>query len=210
MNAVFYQRMLRTGSAANQRRTLPRVMALQALQAILITVLATLFFSDMVPSSTARTCLLSTTWQGFFSNHVADSIRRIQDALNCCGFNTVQDRPWPFPNHRTSRECVDTYGRDIACARPWQMALQRNSGVEFGIAFVIGLWQVASLILPLRRAFQNRAANDPERARLLPGVAGTANGDASREEIEQGSDNYTTNDPNPGNESQPNPPLLEL
>ncbi|PHH72866.1 hypothetical protein CDD80_4207 [Ophiocordyceps camponoti-rufipedis] len=197
LNAIFYQRLLRTASAAAQRRTLPRVLTLQALQAILITVLATLFFSKMIPSSDG-TCLLSNIWQDFFSDHDVDSIRRIQDGLNCCGFNTVQDRPWPFPDHQTARECADTYRRDVACVRPWQSALQRNSGVEFGIA---------SLILPLRKTLQKRDASDTERARLLTGATEPEDRSASRREIDG---NEAVDDASSGPESQPNRSLLEL
>ncbi|KAF4589185.1 tetraspanin Tsp3 [Ophiocordyceps camponoti-floridani] len=206
LNAIFYQRLLRTASAAAQRRTLPRVLTLQALQAILITVLATLFFSEMVPS-TAGSCLLSTIWQDLFSDHDADSIRRIQDGLNCCGFNTVQDRPWPFPDHQTARECADTYRRDVACSRPWQSALQRNSGVEFGVILVVGLWQIASLILPLRKTLQKRDARDVERARLLTDATEAEDGCASRRAIDG---NDAADDAGPGPESQPSRSLLEL
>ncbi|RCI11220.1 hypothetical protein L249_7641 [Ophiocordyceps polyrhachis-furcata BCC 54312] len=201
-NAIFYQRfLLRSASAAARRRTLPRAMTLQALQAILTVVMATLFFSDMMPS-VARTCLLSHRWQRLFSSRDVDSIRRIQDALNCCGFRTVLDRPWPFPGSQGARECADTYRRDVPCSQPWQMAMQRNCGVEFGLVIAIGFWQILSLILPLRTMSQSRTANDDDsRRRLLPDATA---GDGPRREREQDDQNDASRD------NQPNSSLLEL
>ncbi|KAF4505742.1 hypothetical protein G6O67_007659 [Ophiocordyceps sinensis] len=176
INAICYTRLDRLTSF---RRAL--AIALQALQAVLGIVLATLFFSHVVPSA-GRECLLTTTWQRLFSAHDAASIRRIQDAFNCCGFNTVQDRPWPFPHQQSPSECAVTHGRNTACAEPWQMALQRNSGLEFGVVLAVGLFQLASLLMagafssssaiPTRRVLQHRASNDTERDRLLQGARG--------------------------------------
>ncbi|RDA93064.1 hypothetical protein CP533_0687 [Ophiocordyceps camponoti-saundersi (nom. inval.)] len=201
-NAIFYQRLLlRSASAAAQRRTLPRAMTLQTLQAILTVVLATLFFSEMMPS-VARTCLMSGRWQRLFSSRDIDSIRRIQDALNCCGFSTVLDRPWPFPGHQGARDCADTYRRDVPCSQPWQTALQRNCGVEFGIVIAIGVWQILSLILPLRTMSQSRTTNDDDsRRRLLSDVT---TGHGAGQDIEQGDEEDTSP------ENQPNRSLLEL
>ena len=95
----------------------------------------------MVPSA-VRKCMLETTWQRLFSAHNADAIRRIQDHLNCCGFNTVRDRAWPFQGHEVSRQCSEIYDRTTACSGPWRAALQRNSGVEFGVVLGIGILQV--------------------------------------------------------------------
>lgn len=88
------------------RRAIGRGMWL--FQGVATIVLATLLFS-YIPSSDARDCLLSTLWQRIFSSHDAQTIRRIQDAFNCCGFNTVRDRAWPFPNHERradARRCM--------------------------------------------------------------------------------------------------------
>ncbi|KAG5980797.1 hypothetical protein E4U54_006730, partial [Claviceps lovelessii] len=99
---------------------------LQAVQALFVTVLATLLFSHVVPSA-VRTCLLSTIWQRLFRTHDADAIRRIQDEFHCCGFNTVRDRAWPFPDHKSAERCAETYGRVVPCARPWMRALEQNA-----------------------------------------------------------------------------------
>ena len=95
-----------------------------------------------MPSS-VRNCVLSTTWQRLFSTHDAEAIRRIQDSLGCCGFNSVKDRAWPFQGHEMSRQCSEIYGRSTACAEPWGAALQRNAGLEFGVVLAVGVLQVS-------------------------------------------------------------------
>ncbi|OAA35421.1 tetraspanin Tsp3 [Metarhizium rileyi] len=77
-NALFYPRLARSHLRSNHALA----WIFQGAQGIVTTVLATLLFSNLIPSA-ARDCLLSILWQRFFSSHDAESIRRIQDALNC-------------------------------------------------------------------------------------------------------------------------------
>ncbi|KHN94413.1 protein-tyrosine phosphatase [Metarhizium album ARSEF 1941] len=199
-NMFFHPRLAR--SDRHPARLLGQ--ALQGGQAILTTVLATILFSNILPSA-ARDCLLSTVWQRLFSGHDAASIRRIQDALNCCGFHTVRDRAWPFPNQHTSQQCAETYKRDMACIQPWRAALQMNSGIGFGVVLFIGIIQIASLIsrppvTPSRRIPPGRtvlyAANNQEiegvseRTRLLPAAAGGPGDDDT-------ADGHVTDSPEP-------------
>ncbi|KAL8924199.1 MAG: hypothetical protein Q9208_004163 [Pyrenodesmia sp. 3 TL-2023] len=51
------------------------------------TVLATLSLTHLLPSS-VLTCQLSERWLGLWRAHDGNAIRRIQDAHQCCGFNT--------------------------------------------------------------------------------------------------------------------------
>ncbi|KAL3952742.1 hypothetical protein ACCO45_012685 [Purpureocillium lilacinum] len=183
INALASARLFRSAGSSIRSRMLPIV--LQIFQAVAISVLGTLLFSRIL-SSAARGCLLSTTWQRLFSAHDADSIRRIQDSFNCCGFNTVQDRPWPFPNQHASHSCADTYGRLTPCAHPWQMALQRDAGLGFGVVLAIGLFQIASILFMAgnfvaftsrnNRALEHATLAETERTRLLPAVAGSTSG----------------------------------
>lgn len=201
-NTLFYHYAFRVHNPSRRNRGL--AVVLQGFQAIFTIVLATLFFSGVLPSA-ARSCLLSTTWQRLFSAHDAASIRRTQDAFNCCGFNTVRDRAWPFPNQHGSGSCVETYGRNVACVGPWQMALQRNSSLEFAIAIAVGLLQASSVLLAansrsfegvsLRRSNPHHNVHEPERARLLPAVGTSYDGDNSGQDAEQNGRVDTTNDP---------------
>ncbi|GAB0144834.1 hypothetical protein EsHS_00005290 [Epichloe bromicola] len=75
-NAFVY---LRFGKS-RKRHDAVLARALQVVQALCTTVLATLLFSNIVPSA-VRDCLLSTIWQRLFSIHDAGAIRRIQDTF---------------------------------------------------------------------------------------------------------------------------------
>lgn len=76
-----------------------------------------------------------------FRAHDGATIRRIQDTLDCCGYNSVRDRAFPFTTTAPST-CAETYGRAVACVKPWRGAMQVNSGLEFGIVMAVGLMQV--------------------------------------------------------------------
>ncbi|KAG6041856.1 hypothetical protein E4U41_001016 [Claviceps citrina] len=191
-NTLAHLRLSRPSRPPPQPHHALLARTLQAVQALATTVLATLLFSNVVPSA-ARTCLLSTIWQRHFRNHDADAIRRIQDAFHCCGFNTVRDRAWPFPDHQSARRCAETYGREVSCAQPWARALQRNAGLDFGIVVAVGLFQIATWFLSEYGGFRDGsrarsrglirygAIDGPETARLLPGVVGEG-GEADEEE----------------------------
>ncbi|KAG5939915.1 hypothetical protein E4U59_002783 [Claviceps monticola] len=189
-NALAYLRL----SRSPKRHHALVARTLQAVQALFTTVLATLLFSNIVPSSAVRTCLLSTIWQRMFRSHDADAIRRIQDEFNCCGFNTVYDRAWPFPDHKSAGRCAETYGRTLACVQPWTRTLQRNAGLEFGIVVAVGLFQIAMWLLSESGTFRDGGSrarprglihygtiDEPEGARLLPGVVGDEEGEASED-----------------------------
>lgn len=122
---------------------------LQTLQAIFTTILATLYFTDLVPTNTAlRDCKLATQWQHLFHIKDARSIRTIQDALQCCGFRSVRDMAWPFAGSVSDGEggqCAAMFDRTRACRVPWAAALQRSAGVNFGVVLAVGVLQVSVL-----------------------------------------------------------------
>lgn len=116
----------------------------QVLQGILTTVLATLYATYIVPGD-AQTCELSTLWQRLFRGKNDQAIRAVQDTFECCGFRSVKDMAWPFPP--AAVPCTTRFDRDLACHGPWTSALQRNSGVQFGVVVVVGLLQVRQSFL---------------------------------------------------------------
>lgn len=120
--------------------TSPRsIQILQVLQGIATTILATLYFQDVVPSQ-VRDCELSTRWQHLFRAKDVLSIKTIQDALECCGFRSVRDMAWPFPPAEV--QCAARFDRGLACQDPWTRALQSSAGVNLGVVLVVGLLQV--------------------------------------------------------------------
>ncbi|KEY72983.1 hypothetical protein S7711_04654 [Stachybotrys chartarum IBT 7711] len=170
LNATAYLHLWTSANSKVSRKIL--AISLQAVQAIVTTVLATLFASDIFPSA-ARDCLLSTSWQKLFSAHDVDAIRQIQDSLECCGFNSVRDRPWPFPNHHGANACTETYGRTTPCIGPWSLALQRHAGLELGILLAIGVFQVVGLFLVSGRTWSSSSGYPTSRSPgLLAGIEG--------------------------------------
>ena len=79
-----------------------------------------------------------------FRAHDAASIRHIQDRFDCCGFNSVRDRAYPFPGSEPST-CPETYDRNVACRAAWTAAMQTNTGVDFGVVVAAELLQVCML-----------------------------------------------------------------
>ncbi|KAK0639165.1 hypothetical protein B0T16DRAFT_497305 [Cercophora newfieldiana] len=157
IHAIYQPSLLRAASAktaSTLQNLLPTL--LQAIQLILTTVLATLLTSDAVPSP-LRECLLETRWKQFWTSHDAESIRRIQDALNCCGFRTVKHMAWPFPSGPpggggSEESCAVRFGRTVACREPWQSAMQGAGGWDAAVVVAVGLLQVLSWVMGRRFA----------------------------------------------------------
>jgi hypothetical protein len=141
---VYYTPVLQRISQQVQSRvaTLLAPATLQILQGIITVVLATLTFQGVIPGQNLN-CNLQGTWQQLWRAQDGRSIERIQDAFNCCGFNSVRDMSWPRHDGRTDL-CSQMYHRSSSCAGSWTSAMQRNSGLGFGVAVAVGIVQVYS------------------------------------------------------------------
>ncbi|KAM0330756.1 hypothetical protein ACHAQA_003709 [Verticillium albo-atrum] len=145
-NTLYHPRLLhaaRTTSSSIERILPP---ALQSLQAILTTALATLLLQSALPNPVLD-CALNTTWQRLFQAKDAPALRAIQDVLDCCGFNTPRDRAWPFATDGAASRCAAHYDRSAACAGPWRAVLQRHAALTLAVVLAVGALQVASLAL---------------------------------------------------------------
>ena len=145
-NAIYYPRLVNSTdlSTITRPNLLPSTLQiLQLLQFALTTILATLLSTAGLVPSPAQSCLLSTRWQRLWSAHDGDAIRAIQDALGCCGYNSVKDRSWPFPRGGSRVDCAAQFGRTAACAGPWMEALRRGSGAGFAVVVGVGVLQVS-------------------------------------------------------------------
>ena len=96
----------------------------QQLQASLLGFLALLDSALVTLASTLlqpelQSCSLDRQWQLLFRSRNVHAIKAIQDTLNCCGFKTTLDRPWPWPDNRSSATCRDDFGRDRSCRAGW-------------------------------------------------------------------------------------------
>ncbi|KAI1471877.1 uncharacterized protein F4812DRAFT_415887 [Daldinia caldariorum] len=145
-----FSQMLRQTVTSNPSllRFLPMVPPV--LQAILTVVLATLA-AEGFSSGQVTDCSLELNWQRLYKAKDFRAMSRIQDALNCCGLRSVKDRS--APNGRCHELHED---RNDFCLTPWRATMQRNSGLEFGVAVAVGLIQLAHLVLfGLRNSSKN-------------------------------------------------------
>ncbi|KAH0523384.1 hypothetical protein TsFJ059_008399 [Trichoderma semiorbis] len=142
LNSYIYPTLLH--SARNSSHPLHRLSPtiLQTLQGIVTTILATLLFEDVIPSTTVD-CVMENRWNHMFRAK-DESIRLIQDTLNCCGLNTVRHQPYPFKDPTT---CSTMYGRNTSCRGPWTAALRSSTGADFGVVIAVGLLQILSLLM---------------------------------------------------------------
>ncbi|SPJ75646.1 uncharacterized protein FTOL_05377 [Fusarium torulosum] len=144
LNTSLYPSFSRATKSSSSRVAQLGPFVVQVLQALITTILATLLLERAVPSG-LTSCMLEKQWMGMFRAHDAGGIRRIQDAFDCCGLNSVRDRAYPFPGTAPST-CAGTYGRRTACREPWQGALQTLSLLDLAVVVGVGLVQVLGLL----------------------------------------------------------------
>ncbi|KAI1352793.1 hypothetical protein F5Y01DRAFT_278677 [Xylaria sp. FL0043] len=130
--------------------------ALQVLQGGLTVIIATLAAQGFVPSQPLR-CTLEGSWQELWRTHNGRAIERIQNAFDCCGFHSVVDRPWPRDH------CAQIYHRDTSCDAPWTASMQRTSGLQFAVAVLAGIIQLAHLVYLRRREGRGFMTRDFKR-----------------------------------------------
>lgn len=66
-------------------------------------------------------CAADQKWLKMFENKDVRGIRTIQTQLQCCGYNSMHDRAWPFPSRDTdARTCERTQGYNAACGNMWR------------------------------------------------------------------------------------------
>lgn len=96
-------------------------------------------------------CALKDRWAALRSAKDADSIRKIQDAFNCCGLMSTKDMAWPFPEkaHTEANRCVVRFDRSRACIEPWRAEEQRVAIMLMIVPIAVFLWKASS---PFRRA----------------------------------------------------------
>jgi hypothetical protein len=153
-------RLLRsqTVNVTRSRLTLYLILIL-ASQLIYETVIATLALTYMVPPSSLD-CGLEKQWKQLRMNKNGAAIRRIQDRYDCCGFNSLVDRSWPFPSkHVDIHECETRFDRTRSCAGPWRQAEQVNAGLFLTVAVVVfaaKVWNISMFCmgtLPMSQPF---------------------------------------------------------
>ncbi|KAI1259139.1 hypothetical protein F5Y18DRAFT_433551 [Xylariaceae sp. FL1019] len=125
---------------------------LQICQGILTIVIATLTLQGVLPGS-GLNCSIENSWQRLWHEHDTHAIERIQNSFDCCGFRSVLDRAWP------RQSCPEIYDRRTSCYVPWRSSIQKTSGLEFVVAIVIGIIQLAHLAFIRRREFRTNGSS---------------------------------------------------
>ncbi|QIW97740.1 hypothetical protein AMS68_003258 [Peltaster fructicola] len=163
----------RTNASAHVRPYVLQVVS--AFFLIYETVLATLAGTHLAPVGTLD-CALFKQWQHLFRIKDEQSVRRIQDRFDCCGYRSPQDMAWPFPQRNAGIDagaCVSRFQRSVACFEPWQEAERRVAGFLLAVALSMFIWQMLFLYI------------GPEETSWLPSTirlpSDTANGRRQRQ-----------------------------
>ncbi|CZR64141.1 uncharacterized protein PAC_14038 [Phialocephala subalpina] len=135
--------IVRSSKNEQYQLTIP-LIAVIGFQLIYETVVATLALTYILPPSSLN-CGLRTKWMALYKAKDADAIRTIQDAFNCCGFNSVKDMAFPFRNQAAS-ECAQTFHRTESCVGPWRKAEQMNAGWLLFVAVIVFSVKVLSIL----------------------------------------------------------------
>lgn len=118
---------------------------------MLDTVLVTLASGSL--SAQTFNCAIERRWRSLFESKNEGAIRRIQDALDCCGLRTTVDQAWPFPGKEVpATACQDQTGRKRSCEGGWEGA---EKGVLAGM-IVVG---VAIMMAKASDRIQNGTSN---------------------------------------------------
>ena len=120
------------------------------------TAIATLALTHVAPPS-ELVCGLERQWIALYSNKNAEAIRRIQEQFQCCGFRSVQDRAWPFPDRsHTARACVEEFGRSSSCLGSWRQMEQVTGGLILLVAVVTFSLKVRRPMLSIHFSWRQR------------------------------------------------------
>jgi len=99
------------------RQILPYLAYTTTLPPLVLLILSLVY---AVPSD-LQSCASNTHWLRLFEHKDERSVRAIQTHLQCCGYNSMHDRAWPFPSRNTdARTCERTMGYTLACGGMWR------------------------------------------------------------------------------------------
>jgi len=90
---------------------------------------------------------------GLFRAKNEKVIRRIQDALGCCGLHTTVDKAWPFQDKQRGVDaCVKRYERTKSCFAGWRDEERGAAGMIVGVVVGVVVWKVLVLLVRSRGA----------------------------------------------------------
>lgn len=139
--------------------TLP-LIAVLGFQLIYETAIATLAVTHILPPDSLA-CGLESRWLKLWRKKDARAIRAIQDRFDCCGFNSLKDRAWPFSS---ATACMAAYPkRQKSCVGEWRGAEQTTAGLLLLVALIVFALKVRSFLFPFPSMSQSTAANQSAR-----------------------------------------------
>jgi hypothetical protein len=107
-------------------------------------VLATLAGAHFSPPGSLN-CALRETWQKLYSEKDGDSVKRIQDAFQCCGLASDRDMAWPFADAAHGADaCILRYEerQGNSCLVPWRGEEQKVAIMLLVVPVAVFLWKV--------------------------------------------------------------------
>lgn len=109
------------------------------------TVLATLAGTHISPPGSLN-CALKETWMKLFQKKEMKCIKRIQDAFQCCGFESPRDMAFPLPDKTHGADaCMVRYERTTACIDPWREEERKVAIMLLVIPLAVFIWKVRYL-----------------------------------------------------------------
>jgi len=112
------------------------------------TVIATLIGTYIAPIGSLR-CGLDDKWQELWHTRDGKSIKRIQDAFECCGLHSAVDRAYPFPGKGVGVDaCKNTFGLVVACFERWREEERGIAGLMMGVVLGVSIWQILVVLVP--------------------------------------------------------------
>ncbi|RMD43206.1 hypothetical protein DV735_g1896, partial [Chaetothyriales sp. CBS 134920] len=126
---------------------------LSTLAATAIFVLSLIYAAGAGGADDLGSCASAAQWQRLFATKNEAAVRAIQTALQCCGYNSMRDRAWPFASKGVDvRTCELTQGYHRACGQPWRRELQLAATLNAVAA--LANWVLVDAIRPYADAVE--------------------------------------------------------
>ncbi|MCJ1312933.1 hypothetical protein MMC25_006609 [Agyrium rufum] len=165
---------------SNARKPHPLVILLTQLTPYILVVLQitlinlSLIFSSSSSSAIIEECVLRSRWLALFRAKDVSSVRRIQDAMECCGFKSSRDMAWPFKDREhDDRACEVAFGRHVGCEERWRGEARKIAGFMVLVG-VVGVICVVFTVLDMRQIWPGFSSSSSRRGDTAAIGAGTS------------------------------------
>ncbi|KAK6528398.1 hypothetical protein TWF281_009639 [Arthrobotrys megalospora] len=183
---------------------------------LLLLVLPAVIIALSAPYLGESKCLLKDTWQAWYSAKNEKAVKGVQDSLQCCGFGTAVEMPYPFPFNPKKGDprpevpvgTCKTLMRGVnkPCAPLWQAELQTAVGLVVGATAFMFVAKLVYLMIVLgnpklaERWFARPSYSEYENVRTIENL----DDDEEEEEEEERPPPHITTDAGPSGENGAN------